>query len=106
MGKGDPLDSGCKELEECLQSLECADTAGTQTIDLESFFENTLTSSGSFDLTGVNAGVHSAKLLQSLPIPAFLINPQLNIVFANQACSNIDRGYKEIQWEAFLFAFR
>jgi len=104
MGKGDPLDSECNEFEECLQSLEWTDTAGTQTIDLESFFENTLTSSGSFDLTGVNTGV-LAKLLQSLPVPAFLLNPRLDIVLANQACSYIDWRYKDISGKPFCSLF-
>src|SRR5208337_1706119 len=76
----------------------------TETIDLESLSESTLTSSGSFDLRGMQTSSFG-KLLQSLPIPAFLIDPQLNIAFANEACSNLDKGYEEIQGDPFCSLF-
>jgi len=72
----------------------------TETIDLESLSDEVQTPSGSFDLTGVQTS-SLGKLLQSLPIPAFLIDRRLNIVFANQACSKIDRKYKEVQGNSF-----
>ena len=92
-----------EDCNETLRNLEAADT-GAVTIDLESLSQYTLTTSGSFDLTGVNTGFF-AKLLQSLPIPAFLIDPRFNIIFANHACSNIDRGYKDILGCSFSSLF-
>jgi len=102
-GKNHPdfvLPEDCNEL---LRNLEVKDT-GVETIDLESLSQYTLTTSGSFDLTGVNTGFF-AKLLQSIPIPAFLVDPGFNIIFANQACSNIDWGYKDILGNPFSSLF-
>ncbi|MGO9117208.1 MAG: PAS domain S-box protein [Desulfomonilaceae bacterium] len=92
-----------EDCNEPLRNLEVKDT-GVETIDLESLSQYTLTTSGSFDLTGVNTGFF-AKLLQSIPIPAFLVDPGFNIIFANQACSNIDWGYKDILGNPFSSLF-
>ncbi len=104
MGKEDSAKSRFDGFKECVQSLEWTDKATAETIDLESFSENALTDSGSFDLRGVDTDV-LAKLLQSLPVPAFLLNPQLDIVLANQACSHIDWKYRDIQGKPFSSLF-
>ena len=101
MTKKDLVKSG---FDESAQSLEWTDTATTEIIDLESFSEKALTVSGNFDLTGINIEVLT-RLLQSLPIPAFLLNPQFEIVFANQACSHIDWEYQNIQGKRFCSLF-
>jgi signal transduction histidine kinase/ActR/RegA family two-component response regulator len=104
MTKKDPVKSGFDEFDESVQSLEWTDTATTEIIDLEIFSEKALTASGNFDLTGINIDV-LARLLQSLPIPAFLLNPQFDVVFANQACSHIDWKYQNIQGKRFCSLF-
>ncbi len=76
----------------------------TENVSLEGLSEDALTPSGSFDLTGVRTSSFG-KLLQSLPVPAFLIDREFNIIFANQACSSVDRGYKRILGSPFSSLF-
>jgi two-component system, cell cycle sensor histidine kinase and response regulator CckA len=87
------------EVDEPPNVLQDANS-GAETIDLEGLSEDPASPSGSFDLTGVRTS-SVGKLLQSLPIAAFLIDQRLNIVFANKACSNIDKGYKKMLGSPF-----
>jgi len=68
----------------------------TQTIDLKSLFTDDITTSGSFDIRGDIWATTFGKLLQSLPIPAFLLNRSQRIVAANQASARISVGYKRV----------
>ncbi len=59
----------------------------TETIDLDNLITTDLTSTGSFDFIGVEA-TSLGKLLQSLPIPALLIDGAHTVIFANESCCN------------------
>jgi two-component system cell cycle sensor histidine kinase/response regulator CckA len=76
----------------------------TETIDLESLPVEALTPSGSFDLRAIET-TSIGKLLQSLPIPAFLVDRGLTIIFANHARGNIDSGCKKVQGSPFASLF-
>ncbi|MGO9567916.1 MAG: PAS domain S-box protein [Desulfomonilaceae bacterium] len=76
----------------------------TETIDLESLSVEALTPSGSFDLRAVET-TSLGKLLQSLPIPAFLVDRRLNIIFANHARWDIDSGNEKVQGSPFTSLF-
>ena len=104
MSEKDLPDFGSSEADDESRSIRPGANTATETIDFDILSEDALRLSGSFDLTGVQTSSFG-KLLQSLPIPAFLIDPRLNIVFANQACSKIDRRYKEIQGNPFASLF-
>ncbi|MGO9122972.1 MAG: PAS domain S-box protein [Desulfomonilaceae bacterium] len=104
MTEKDLPDFGSSEADDESRSIRPGANTATETIDLDVLSEDALRLSGSFDLTGVQTSSFG-KLLQSLPIPAFLIDRRLNIVFANQACSKIDRKYKEIQGNSFASLF-
>jgi len=60
----------------------------TETIDADRIFLKDVTVSGSFDLRGVGSSA-LGKLLQSLPIPVFLIAESGSIVFANKASEDL-----------------
>jgi len=64
----------------------------TDSIDLAHFLTDEVTSSGSFDVRGVQA-TPFGKLLQGIPIPALLIDRSFCIVFANNACTKISAEY-------------
>jgi signal transduction histidine kinase/ActR/RegA family two-component response regulator len=69
----------------------------TQTIELGGLFTKDVTSSGSFDIRGGIWASTFGKLLQSLPIPAFLVDQFHLIMVANQACARIETSYERIQ---------
>ncbi|MFC1834562.1 PAS domain S-box protein [Thermodesulfobacteriota bacterium] len=85
------LDSDEKEAPH----LQLAQTR-TETINLSDLFTKDLTSSGSFDVRGDIWATTFGKLIQALPIPAFLIDQSHQIVAANQACAKISPGYAEV----------
>ncbi len=76
------------EQEQSLGFLESA-SVRTETIDLNAFGD--ITQSGSFDLSGVHAST-LGKLLNALPIPAFIVNRSYRIVFANKPSGEISRA--------------
>lgn len=61
---------------------------GTQTIDLNTLFTKDVTASGSFDVRGIKK-TSFGKLLESLPIPALLIDRSQVVVFTNRACEKL-----------------
>ncbi len=61
----------------------------TETIDVTSLFSKELSDTGSFDIRGDIWKTTFGQVLQALPIPAFLIDQDCNLLFANQACSKI-----------------
>ncbi len=61
---------------------------GTQSLDLSSVFSGDVTASGSFDVRGIQK-TFLGKLLDSLPIPALLIDPSHSIVFVNAGSKKI-----------------
>lgn len=68
--------------EERTSGIPGASSLRTETIDLGAF--NNLTTSGSYDLSDVHTST-LGKLLNSLPIPAFIINRSYQIIFANKS---------------------
>lgn len=56
----------------------------TETIDFKSLFDRNVASSGMFDLRGLEA-TSLGKLLQTIPVPALLVDGACAIAFTNQA---------------------
>jgi hypothetical protein len=77
------------------------DFISTETIDLNSLFTRDVASSGSFDLRGIEA-TSLGKLLQTIPIPALLVDGACAIAFANQASENI--GFRNATYQPGSFA--
>ncbi|MBM3300648.1 MAG: PAS domain-containing protein, partial [Deltaproteobacteria bacterium] len=77
----------------------------TQTIDLVGLFTTDITSSGSFDVKDGIWATTFGKLLQSLPVPAFLVDERFEVVVANQACSRIYPNYESVQNSPFAELF-
>ncbi len=66
----------------------------TESINLSTLFTSDVTSSGSFDIRGGIWASTFGKLLQSLPVPAFLVDGDHNLLVGNQACTRIDPEFK------------
>jgi two-component system cell cycle sensor histidine kinase/response regulator CckA len=77
---------------------------GTQTIDLATVFTADVTASGSFSFSGVRQ-TWFGRLLQALPIPAFLIDGSYSIIFMNGACGRVSPDYASLQGRAFSALF-
>lgn len=73
-------------------------STGTQTIDLDYFFARDVTSSGSFNIRGVQK-TSLGKLLDALPIPALLLDKNQTIFFSNQACDKLCPNREDL-WAA------
>ncbi len=67
----------------------------TDSIDFASFFSADVSTSGSFDVRGVEA-TSIGRLLQAIPVPVVLVDQSHCIVFANQACGRISTEYERI----------
>jgi hypothetical protein len=74
----------------------------TESIELKSLFTRDITASGSFDVRGGIWATTFGKVIQALPIPAFLIDEYLDIAVANQACGRFTPEYEKIQGMPFL----
>ncbi|MFC1835174.1 PAS domain S-box protein, partial [Thermodesulfobacteriota bacterium] len=79
-------------------------TRSTQTIDLNMLFPEQITSSGSFDLQEMQQTT-LGRLLNSLPVPAMLVDISLNIIFANRSCEKLSPHYKEVEGTPFTSLF-
>lgn len=64
----------------------CVDYESTESIELKSLFTRDVTTSGSFDVREGIWATTFGKVIQALPIPAFLIDEFLNVAVSNQAC--------------------
>jgi PAS domain S-box-containing protein len=67
----------------------------TQSLDLDWIFNKGVTSSGSFDLRGIQNSA-LGKILGSIPIPILLINSERVIVFANDAFTKIGAANSDL----------
>lgn len=76
-------------------------TPGTETIDLSNLFVDDVSTSGSFDLSGIGA-TSFGRLLDALPLPALLIDQGHCVAFANQACVKLSYDSKQIPGIPFL----
>jgi PAS domain-containing protein len=77
------------------------DYESTESIELKSLFTRDVTVSGSFDIRGGIWATTFGKVIQALPIPAFLIDEFLNVAVANQACGRFTPEYEKIQGRPF-----
>jgi two-component system, cell cycle sensor histidine kinase and response regulator CckA len=77
----------------------------TETIDITSLFSKDLSATGSFDIRSDIWKTTFGQVLQALPIPAFLIDRDSQIVLANQACSKISSAYEEMKGIRFSSLF-
>lgn len=73
----------------------------TQTIDLNSLFASNLSESGSFHVGGVRKTTF-AKLLDALPLPAVLLDPENRVLFGNQAFLRIHP--RQGEWGTLRFS--
>jgi hypothetical protein len=73
----------------------------TESIELKSLFTRDVSLSGSFDVKGGIWATTFGKVLQALPIPAFLIDQYLHVAVANEACRSFTPSYERIQGRPF-----
>lgn len=74
----------------------------TETIDLASLLTKDVSTTGSFDIRGEIWTTTFGKVLQAIPIPAFLIDTEYNALQANQACSKISPAYETVLGAPFV----
>ena len=89
-----------QELLEAAQPLRIGHDS-TETIELKSLLTRDLSSSGSFDVRGGIWATTFGKLIQALPIPAFLIDKHLDVAVANQAFGRYTPAYEQVQGRPF-----
>ncbi|MFH0825073.1 MAG: PAS domain S-box protein [Pseudomonadota bacterium] len=94
------------ELDDDGEASQLIDRGGrfTETIDLRSLVLEIDASLESPEPVGVESTAFG-KLLEALPIPAFLIDHSRNISFANQSCEKISDRYKSILSKPFSSLF-
>ena len=85
-------------------SLSATDHGETETIELNNLLTNGLSPSGSFQLGRIPATTFG-RLLEALPIPAFLIDPSYCVAFANEAFRKISADYAETEGSHFSSLF-
>jgi PAS domain-containing protein len=73
----------------------------TESIELKSLFTRDVSASGSFDVRGGIWATTFGKVIQALPIPAFLIDEYLHVAVTNQACGRITPAYEMVQGKPF-----
>jgi two-component system, cell cycle sensor histidine kinase and response regulator CckA len=72
----------------------------TQTIDVNSLFDPELYETRSFDLRSIES-TSFGKILDSLPLPALVLDQLHYIVFANQSCARMAPRSDHLQGRAF-----
>jgi PAS domain S-box-containing protein len=77
----------------------------TETIDLNSLFTKDITETGSFEIRSDIWTSTFGKVVQSLPLPALLIDQSHNVMAANQACRKISLSYEDLIGEPFSSIF-
>ncbi|MGO9569809.1 MAG: hypothetical protein ACLP5H_19930 [Desulfomonilaceae bacterium] len=88
------------ELDEVPRPIR-VDYESTESIELKSLFTRDVTTSGSFDIRGGIWATTFGKVIQALPIPAFLIDEFLNVAVSNQACGKFTPAYEKIHGRPF-----
>jgi hypothetical protein len=73
----------------------------TESIELKSLLTRDVSASGSFDVRGGIWATTFGKVIQALPIPAFLIDEYLHIAVVNQACGRFTPAYEMVQGITF-----
>ncbi len=82
-------------LEPCTDSPYLGLSSGTETLDFNQLFSPDITNSGSYDLRGRIWTTTFGKLLQALPLMAFLIDHSCKIVAANRSCAKLSSDYQK-----------
>ncbi len=77
----------------------------TETIDLDTLFKKDVSPTGSFNIREDILKTTFGRLLQSLPIAALMVEPDLSILVANEACKIISPAYEEILGSPFCNLF-
>jgi PAS domain S-box-containing protein len=77
----------------------------TETIDLSALFTKDITTSGSFDIRGEIWRTTFGRMLQALPIAALLVEQNLSVTAANEACKTISPDYEDILGSPFCDLF-
>ncbi len=72
----------------------------TQTIDLNSLYNENMAAAGTFNLSGIES-TSLGKLLHVLPVPAMVVDSWYSVVFANQACTKLGAGFKTGECSSF-----
>ncbi len=98
-----PPQEGSVEDSQEIRLLEPKDVA-TETIDLDNLFGAELTASASFDFTWIEQAAFG-KLLEAIPVPAFLVDSVRLIVFANHSLMKITRNYHDLKGQPFISIF-
>lgn len=98
---GQPVD---RLIEALGRPLFCNSLA-TQTIDIDRLFTAEITDSGSFDIKGEIWKTTFGRVIQALPIAAFLVAQDLSVKVANEACKGISHEYEEIMGTSFCDLF-
>jgi signal transduction histidine kinase len=88
--ENDSSDIEPEEEEDSPTELVRLGNLSTLTIDIDTLFPEDVTSSGSFDLRGIQE-TSFGRLLEALPIPALVLDESHNVFFANRACNKISR---------------
>jgi PAS domain S-box-containing protein len=86
-----------------IRLLEAKDSA-TETIDLDNLFGAELTTSASFDFTWIEQAAFG-KLLEAIPVPAFLVDTSRVIVFINRSLMKITPDYNGLKGQPFISIF-
>ncbi|MGO9567736.1 MAG: PAS domain S-box protein [Desulfomonilaceae bacterium] len=84
-----------RDRDEMSRTLPQEVEQATETIDLASLFTTDISATGSFDIGSEIWTTTFGKLIQALPIPAFLINTDCRVLQANQACAKISPIYEK-----------
>ena len=92
------------ELDEAPRPLR-VDYESTESIELKSLFTRDVTTSGSFDVRGGIWATTFGKVIQALPIPAFLVDEHLHVSASNQACGRFSPEHGKIQGRPFVSLF-
>ena len=77
----------------------------TQSIDLSKLFTRDVTDSGSFDVRGGIWASTFGKVMQALPIPAFLVDQSCNVTVVNEALGRVCPDYENILDSPFSSLF-
>lgn len=89
------------ELDEAPRPLRVG-YESTESIELKSLFTRDVTTSGSFDVRGGIWATTFGKVIQALPIPAFLVDDHLHVSASNQACGRFSPAHGKIQGRPFV----
>jgi len=74
----------------------------TETINVGHLLANDITETGSFDIWGGIWATTFGKVMQALPIPAFLLDGDAEVIVANRACRRISTDYESFRHKSFL----